>query len=721
MDICVRDARFRHSDGLFVHGHECDRSKKEQCQPCDTTVVPRARERFLLGSATFAILALELTLIRWMSQQIRVFAYLNNVLLMAAFLGMGLGVAAGKRWPALVHAALPLLLALSAVLCYSQAFGLTFLSFPDVSVALWGAEGLRADERFAINVALILILFVATCAVFLCAGSAVGDLFQRLPALNAYSADLLGSLLGVIAVAALSALRSPPPVWLFVSCLPFLWLSRRWWTYVSAAGIVIFGALSIQGARFSPYYRIDLHSVNNAAEKWTLDVNRDHHQHIIDASSRQTGPSADSARALYDVPFRLTHAKGDALVVGAGTGNDVAAALRGGFHHVVAVEIDSVILDIGRKLHPEHPYADPRVAAVTNDARNYFERAGSASFDVVCFGLLDSHTMLASMSTLRLDNYVYTVEALRSAWARVRPGGVMTISFGIFHTRFIADRMMQNLRLATGQEPLAVDYPNGGARLFVVGRGTQIASLLPNAIRGGPPMRPSTDDWPFLYIRPGVFPSGYIAVLLGIAIITVAGAALVFGRSLFTAARFDPALFLLGAAFLLIETRGVTELSLLFGSTWLVNAAVFGAVLAVAWISNAIVSRRAIPLGVAFVLLFAALAANYAITPATLLGMPMFSGGLAGALLNALPVGFAGILFSTLLSRSPDPTGSLGSNLLGAIAGGLLEYLSLLTGLRQLILVAIALYTGALIVAYRRNRLTVAFASGTPSSIVAPK
>ena len=667
------------------------------------------REKLLLASATFAILALELTLIRWMSQQIRVFAYLSNVLLMAAFLGMGLGVAAGKRWPRLVHATLPLLLGLSIILCYAENLGLTFLSFPDLSIALWGAEGLRADERFAINVALILGLFLWTCAVFLCAGAAVGDLFHRLPALTAYSVDLLGSLAGVIAIAALSALRSPPPVWLFVACLPLLWLSPRWWTYISLVGVVIFGALSIRGARFSPYYRIDLKPVPAGAEKWTLDVNRDHHQHIIDGSRSRT-----EAIALYDKPFSITAGKGSAVIVGAGTGNDVAAALRSGFQRVVAVEIDPVIADIGRKLHPERPYSDSRVTLVINDARNYFERAGAASFDVVCFGLLDSHTMLASMSTLRLDNYVYTVEALRSAWRRVKPGGVMTISFGVFHTKFIADRITNNLRLATGQEPVSIDFQNGTCRLFLVRRGAEASS------RAAPPIRPSTDDWPFLYIRPGVFPSGYVAVLAGIAVIAIVGAALVFGRSLFTAARFDPILFLLGAAFLLIETRSVTELSLLFGSTWLVNAAVFGAVLMVAWLANLLVSSRAkrgISLTVVFMFLFAALAANYAITPATLLGMPMFTGGVVGALLNALPIGFAGILFSWLLSRSPDPTGSLGSNLLGAIAGGLLEYVSLVTGLRLLTLIALALYAAALAaVVYRRNLLNVAFASGTPSS-----
>ena len=39
-------------------------------------------------------------------------------------------------------------------------------------------------------------------------------------------------------------------------------------------------------------------------------------------------------------------------------------------------------------------------------------------------------------------------------------------------------------------------------------------------------------------------------------------------------------MFLLGAAFLLLETRAVTQLSLLFGSTWIVNTSVFGGILA---------------------------------------------------------------------------------------------------------------------------------------------
>jgi spermidine synthase len=689
-------------------------------------VLPARRVAFLIASATFAILALELTLIRWTSQQIRVFAYLNNVLLMAAFLGMGLGIALGKRHPGLVHATMPLLLGLSAILCYALPLDLMFISFPDRAIALWNADGLKADERFSMNLQIILMLFALIASVFVCAGSAVGHLFTRAEALRAYSADLIGSFLGVAAVTLLSAFDTPPPVWLLVSCVPFIWLSPRKLTWLSLAGVVLFGWLSIDGASFSPYYRIDLN--HRAPGAWVLDVNRDVHQNMIDVSDRRLADPSLTAeerqsriliRRMYDFPFQRGTEKRRALIVGAGTGNDVAAALRNDFQQVVAVEIDPLILRTGRRMHPENPYADPRVVAVNSDARTYFERARGEMFDVVCFGLLDSHGMFTSMSTLRLDNYVYTVESLRSAWSHVAPGGVMTVNFGLMRLPFITDRMLTNLRAATGQIPATFEVTENGSRMYVVARSEQARAGLP-AAKPWRPIRPSTDDWPFLYIRPDVFPWGYVAVLGAIALMTLIATALVFGPGIFTAARFDAPMFFLGAAFLLIETRGVTDLSLLFGSTWIVNAAVFGGVLLIAWAANAVV-RRFPPrrLGLVFIPLMAAIALNYAVRPSALLQLPMFAGGALGALLNALPVGLAGIVFSTLLARSSDPAASLGSNLIGAISGGILEYLSTIFGLSVLTLAAGALYAAVFLLLLKRR--SAAFASSTPASIAAPK
>jgi hypothetical protein len=176
---------------------------------------------------------------------------------------------------------------------------------------------------------------------------------------------------------------------------------------------------------------------------------------------------------------------------------------------------------------------------------------------------------------------------------------------------------------------------------------------------------------------------------------------------------FDPLLFVMGAAFLLIETRSVTDLSLLFGSTWIVNAAVFAGVLAVVFAANAFVRRGGTSnLPLIFVLLFAALALNYVVRPDQLLTLPIALRSILGPLLAALPIGFAGIIFSSIFARSPNPSAALGSNLLGAVIGGCLEFVSMATGLRALTLLALAFYLVAMLL-YRRRGTEIQPASAT--------
>src|SRR5207248_7013821 len=164
-------------------------------------------------------------------------------------------------------------------------------------------------------------------------------------------------------------------------------------------------------------------------------------QHIqaaqVPAADRRT---MDAFAASYQLPFMLTQQRDDALIVGAGTGNDVAAALRSGFHHVAAVDIDPMMIEIGKRAHPERPYDNPRVTPVVNDARAYFEQNTGRQFDVVCFSLLDSHAMFSAMSSLRLENYVYTAESIRSAYKLVKPGGVLTLTFSVVAGSWISDR-----------------------------------------------------------------------------------------------------------------------------------------------------------------------------------------------------------------------------------------------------------------------------------------
>ena len=650
-----------------------------------------------IGSITFSILALELTLIRWMSQQVRVFAYLSNILLIGAFLGIGLGIGLSRRAPKLIDAAMPLLALLSAILAFAEPLGITYLSFPDKTIAMWGAEGLRVDEKWAGNLITILALFLLEAGVFACLGSALGRWFDGEQPLRAYAWDLAGSLGGVAAATALAAMRTAPPLWLAVAIAPVvIWHSPRLSSRIAAVVTILLGALSIHGALFSPYNRIDLRKGTDAAVPWNLYANRDNHQRLADFST----PKLAEHAAAYNLPFRLPVQKRRALISGAGTGNDVAAALRNGFAQVVAVEIDPVIRDTGRRLHPERPYSDPRVQSVISDARTYLESGGDgATFDTVCFGLLDSHAMFSSMSTLRLDNYVYTVEAMRRAWQRVAPGGVLTLSFGIWKQEFIADRIARNIFEATGRHPRIVNGWNKNETIFIVDKGVppeRMASELA-AFTTQPPrtndVRPSTDDWPYLYLRPHAFPTGYVTVLAAVLLIALGGSRAVFGRNFYSARRFDLPLFFMGAAFLLIEARSVTDLSLLFGSTWMVNSAVFAGVLIVAYCANAFaMSAKAPRLTVCAAMLFAALLISWSITPSRLAPLPLIVARVAGVVANTLPIGIAGLIFSQLLSRSPDPAASLGSNLLGAIVGGLTEYASMSIGLHALTAVAALFY-----------------------------
>ncbi|HEX9501912.1 MAG TPA: hypothetical protein VGA10_09690, partial [Thermoanaerobaculia bacterium] len=564
--------------------------------------------QFQIGIATFGILVLELALIRWTSQQVPIFAYVNNLTLMAAFLGMGLGVALGARRPELQHWTLPSLALFSIPIALSKQLHVMHLNLPDPSMMLWGGESWTTTATFVGNVLILLLLFSAIVGIFICAGTAVGALFTKLPPLRAYSADLLGSLLGVVAMTIISALGTPPAVWFLIGALPFLFFSRRVLTLIAFGAVLSLTFFSSQNARYSPYYRIDLsRSADFAGAPIELAVNRDFHQYMQDLSPRglkRPGLSLEDRRTLagydraYRLPFSLTRRRDSALVVGAGTGNDVAAALRSGFKSVVSVDIDPQILKIGKEMHPERPYDDPRASRVVNDARAYFEQNREKRFDVVCFGLLDSHAMFSAMSSLRLENYVYTKESIRSAWSLVKPGGALTVSFSVYSGEWLADRLYATIREATGVTPTIVVLPMHWGRMFIVGKqgdlGPALATLpFPQfaPTSGAGAIRVPTDDWPFLYIRPATFPAGYAAIIVGLIAVAFIGARLVFGRALLQAGTFDLPLFLMGAAFLLIETRGVVNLSLLFGSTWIVNACVFAGILVMAFLANLWVAR----------------------------------------------------------------------------------------------------------------------------------
>jgi hypothetical protein len=370
---------------------------------------------------------------------------------------------------------------------------------------------------------------------------------------------------------------------------------------------------------------------------------------------------------------------------------------------------------IGRELHPEQPYSFWDVKVVTTDVRSYLRR-DHERYDLIVFGILDSHTALSSLSSLRLDNYVYTMEGIRDALAHLTPDGVMVVSFLEGQRHWLGQRIANVITLANGSTPLSARFNH--VAFFVFGPGVQPAPMQAAIAKLGavpsdyPDMsvRPATDDWPFLYNSPAGQPLVYYLALISIVILGGLGvwAAMRTTRKPGAPkARFDLQMFLLGAGFMLMETKAIAELALLFGSTWIVNTFVFAGIFVMVLLANEAVKRgwgRQSTL--AYVLLLMTLAGWYLFPREWLVGFDFGTRVALGTGLVVLPLFFAGIIFAGAFDRRLTPAIAFGSNLVGAVVGGAIEALSLHWGLRSLSLLAMGCYLLSWLAAWHTNKVT---------------
>jgi SAM-dependent methyltransferase len=436
-------------------------------------------------------------------------------------------------------------------------------------------------------------------------------------------------------------------------------------------------------------------------------VNSSFHQLAIDFTDKGDPATQSLMRTKWGAPYQAyVSLHGGArprrvLVLGAGTGNDVVMALANGAEQVVAVEIDPVILKLGRELNPSAPYGDPRVRAVVDDARHYL-RSSPERFDIIVFGTLDSQSLLSGHANLRLENYVYTREALSDARRLLNEGGMAVLHYSVFRP-WILGRIYSTVRAAFGDE--CVLLRESSPALFNVtvlaGRGLPALRDDPRTVAEFGRALPASDDWPFVYLeRPTIAPV-YLQILFVIVLLVFGAFLLVRRLHAGTGAHFD--FLALGLGFSLMESAAVVRFALLFGSTWVVNAVVFTSVLATIFVANLVVLRgRAPALNVSFALLWLAVLANYVFPLNILFATGPLARAVVSGLLVGSPVFFAGLCFSGLFGAQKVTGYPLGMNLVGAMGGGVLEYASMLTGMRAVWLMVLVLYLIAWL-AYRRT------------------
>jgi SAM-dependent methyltransferase len=707
---------------------------------------------------SFLILFFELACIRWFGATVIFLTFFTNIVLMASFLGVSVGCLAAHRRGDLINGLGPLT-CLAVTLAYATLW--TYVRFRNLVIDVgsqrapqliyFGTDSRASDvSKFVIPIEVIAgFFFVLIALLFVGLGQVMGRRFAAIPnRIAAYTADVLGSLTGILVFAAASYLQLPAFCWFVFSLgLSLLFITpRTWrWLHVVASCGALFTIDKIDrppvppGMRiehiWSPYYLVSY--------KWPqhwIAANQIHHQGMLQV---RAGGSA------YALPYLLNRDAGgktfdDVLIVGAGSGNDVAAALWQKVRHVDAVEIDPVITALGRREHPDRPFQDPRVKVHLDDGRSFIRRT-EKKYDLIIYALVDSVVLHSGYSSIRLESFVFTEQAFRDVKSKLKPGGMFAL-YNFYRQGWVIGRLQALATKVFGSNPIVVSLPyratispednqRGHITCLMVGNDDssaveRIRSKLqqsqffwlnpepgfneavngfgadPPAVRGidqpafnkvgvahvtGSEVGPlPSDDWPYLYLREPSIPALNIR---GIAIVGVLSLLFLLCFAPVRRVRPNGQMFFLGAGFMLLETKGVVHMALLFGSTWMVNSIVFFAILCMILASNLYVTAvRPHDLRWYYVLLIITLGLNCFVPMADYLTLPGMLKVPVSCTVVFVPVFFAGVIFATIFRDSKQPDIDFGSNIAGVILGSLCEFCSLAVGFNHLLTIAVGFY-----------------------------
>ncbi len=700
--------------------------------PAATPPPERSDWRTLLDLflVSFTLLFFELTCIRWFASTVIFLTFFTNIVLMACFLGMSVGCLAASRRYSFVRWVLPLtLVTVAAALGVAWVYNHNWHLALDVGsqhspqMVYFGTE-YRANDpsKFLIPVeAVAAVFFVLIALMFIGLGQTLGRCFNATRNRTAaYSVDLLGSLTGIGAFAAASYLDTTPHLWFALAACLCLYFARPWtvWQVGSQIALLLLVAISAYGLDeprgqtfWSAYYKIHYEPL-----KGLINVNNITHQGMHDMRTFQ---------GAYSLPHELLQRAGEPpvdqmLIIGAGSGNDVAAALAANVKHIDAVEIDPRISRIGQEDHPNRPYDNTaQVTRYFDDGRS-FVRHTDKHYDLALYALVDSLVLHSGYSSLRLESFLFTQEAFADVKAKLKPGGIF-VMYNYYRQGWIVARLAKMAAQVFGVEPVVISLPyqakiepgdnqadhftvimvtNGPSpvleeirHLLIVDPAAAVAPKigLAQVDTSTTSLLPS-DDWPFLYLKTRGIP--YKPSATGMMLIAGLSVLILLIFAPVRRVRPDGRMFFLGAGFMLLETRGVVQMALLFGATWIVNSIVFAAILVMVLLANLTVQafkpRQLRPF---YVALAVALLVNFFVPPSLFLGLG--ASGVRAVLACAIvfvPVYFAGIIFSTAFRDSVQPDIAFGSNIAGVILGGLSEYLSLVLGFKWLLVVALGYY-----------------------------
>ena len=562
------------------------------------------------------------------------------------------------------------------------------------------------------GLAIFVLCFGLIALIFALISQRTAKLFTRFRPLTAYTLDIGGSVAGILTFMLFSYIESPAWCWfilvtgLFVAALPRGW-KVRWIPLVPGllAAFIAYqqdqslliapkykGALEV---RWSPYQKVEY--VNVPKSPHTILVNGVVHQVMELPKDAVSTNYLAAHRYRKGGPEKLPPYQ-QVLIIGAGSGNDVLAALNNGAKKVDAVEIDPVIARLGARHHPGKPYDDPRVKLTITDGRAFLTNTRQ-KYDMVVFALTDSLVKVSSMAQLRLENYLFTRESLQRAFEVLAPGGDIFL-YNYDRKDWLLKKLLVMVYQATGRRPRII---------FRKGDFLVITCRKPVAPLADAPANPKlevsnipTDDWPFLYLKSRGIPAIYAKSMLGMMLMVGLLVGLLHltnrrrkglgGRHMLAT---KLAFVFMGIAFLLLETKSIIQFSLLFGTTWLNNSLVFLAVLLLVLAANwtALLIKDGKGLRIIFLLLLVSSLFTVAYPMQNLLRIESsLLRFIFASVLTFSPIFFANLVFSLSFRNQPAAEHIFGWNLIGAMIGGLVEYTSMALGYNLLAVIVAASY-----------------------------
>ena len=675
---------------------------------------------YLIAVAAGLGLYLELMIIRLHSSFFQLFGFFKNISLLSCLLGLGVGYLFGHKKLFSLRWVFPLL-AIQISFMYllkSTPIG-PLMQNPITEQWAMGLTRAEGFLQFFLIYSFVILIFLSNAVIFVPLGHLVSRLMQKQEKLKSYSWNLIGSILGIIIFSLMSFYWTPPSLWILVGFFIYLIFVEKNILDILIPSVSVLFLLLImiipkeinKQDIYSPYQIISLEHPSSPTAPTNVLVSNTWFQHPYDLSGKTKyypPPLAANYSAPYDIISKVPK---KILIVGSGTGNDTAYALQKGVKEIDAVEIDPVIIDIGKKYHPQKPYQSEKVNLIQNDARNFIQHTKN-KYDLIVYGLLDSHASLSGKGGIRLDSYVYTVEAFKESKKILNENGYISLSFYLSEVELGSKIYLMLKEAFDGREPLVISQNFGKTDKF---KSQPYAFIIGNKIDNNfdisnsglskvtvfsknnylSKVDKSTDDWPFFYMPSKVWPKSYIFIIF---LIFISSFLFIQNTNPINKKNFSPACFFLGSGFMLIETKGITELALVFGSTWFVVSIVIGFVLLMADFANLLIIKKIkIEVWLIYLLILISVSLGYLYTLIDHGSINPIAQKILTPLMLTIPIFFSGLAFSKQLSVEKTLTVALSSNILGAIFGGLLEYNSMYFGFRSLYILGFIMYLTAFI------------------------